>query len=242
MTIIKALTTLEVLGYIGDIAFVIVGIIAAKKIGLRPFTQFLSGMSTAFFGGIFLRDLGLVSMATQSLTMPSIFGSPLEIAATAAVGLIVVALLKRSRSNGKLAKPLNTVLCMADSIGIAGFAAFGYGRGIQAGAPWWIALACAFATACGGGIIAAGIRAAGAKDWRYFFKTLAGNKFYFILCFLASAVSCLWYSPIGYSDGLLIALSVFTVISGFIVEGEKSARGRRGTRRPPQSKSKSNKK
>jgi len=131
---------------------------------------------------------------------------------------------------------------MADSIGVAGFAAFGYGRGITAGAPWWIALACAFVTACGGGIIAAGIRAIGAKNWRHFFKTLAGNKFYFILCFLASAVSAFCYSPTGYLDIALVILTGLIVIGGFIVEGAKSARGRRGTRRPPQSKTKKHKK
>ena len=220
----NALTILTVLGYIGDAAFVIGGILAAKKIGVRPTAQLLSGMSTAFFGGIFLRDLGLVSITTRTLTCPSIFSHPFEIAATAAVGVIAVAVLKKS-GDGKLAKVFNAVLCMADSVGVAGFAAFGYGRGIKAGVPWQAALACAFVTACGGGVIAAGIRAAGAKDWRHFSKTLAGNLPYYLLCALASAVCGLWYSPAGYPDAVLIAVTVFTILGGFIAERAKSARG-----------------
>ncbi len=209
------MSTLNILGYIGDIAFVIVGIAAAKKIGLRPFWQLLSGMSTAFFGGIFLRDLGLLR------TSPAIFGSPLELAATAAVGVVAIAVLRNCNGTGVLAKILNALLCAIDSSGVAGFAAFGYGRGMQAGADWQIALACAFVTACGGGVIAAVIRAVAARDWRHLTKTLAGNRFYFLLCAFASAMCGAWYSD-GYGDNFLIALAVVVVVGGFIVEIEKS--------------------
>jgi uncharacterized membrane protein YeiH len=158
------LSILTVLGYIGDIAFVVGGIIAARRVNLRPFWQFWSGMSTAFFGGIFIRDLGLLH------TMPSIFGSPIEIAATAAAGIATIVAMKRMGGNGSaFGEILMAALNITDSIGIAGFAAFGYGRGIMAGAAWGIAFACGFVTACGGGVIASAIMAAAANDRKIFF-------------------------------------------------------------------------
>ena len=236
MNIINALTILAALGYIGNVAFVIGGVIAAKKKGLGMWTQFWSGLATFCFGGIFMRDLGMLR------TVPSIFGSPLEIAATAAVGIITIAMLKSWDRRKNLSNPFTAVLCFTDSIGIAGFAAFGYGRGITAGAPWYIALACAFVTACGGGIIAAVIRAAAAKDWRHFTGTLAGNKFYYLFGAFMSVAYGVLYAIGRNTDFALIVLTVIAVVIGFMVERAKSARGRRGTRRPPQSKNKTNKK
>jgi uncharacterized membrane protein YeiH len=218
-TIFNAFTILDLLGWIGDAAFVIGGVVAAKKLRLSPFVQLLSGLSTAFFGGIFMRDLGLLRCA------PAIFGSPIEIAATAVVGIITIAAMKSRNGKKKLHKAFSAVLCFADSIGIVVFAAFGYGRGITAGAPWWIALACAFVTACGGGVIAAVIRSAGAKSFKPFIKTVKGNLLYYLLCAFASVVCGLWHSPSGYPDCVIITLTLIVIVFGFIVERVKSARG-----------------
>jgi uncharacterized membrane protein YeiH len=204
------------MGYIGDIAFVISGILVAKRLGLRPFWQFLSGMSTFCFGGIFIRDIGLLN------TMPSIFGSPLEIAATAAVGIAAIWALRRASKKAVLGKVLSTALCVTDSIGIAGFTAFGYGRGMRASGSWEIALACALATAIGGGLVAAVIRSAASKDWRHFPKTLAGNIFYYAFAVLISAAYGALYTFGKNTDSALIALAIAAIVLGFIVEKLKS--------------------
>jgi uncharacterized membrane protein YeiH len=205
---------ISILGYIGDIAFVIGGVILAKNLGLRPWLQLLSGMSTAFFGGIFLRDFWLLH------TTPAIFGSPLEIAGTAAVGMATVAIAQRSKNKGSFTIILSYLLCAADAIGIVGFAAFGYGRGMQAGASVNTALATAFVTACGGGIIAALIRAVGSKDWRHFPKTLAGNWLYYLIGAGTSVVCALLYSPDGYPDSAILALTVAVIIGNIVNQNQ----------------------
>jgi len=212
------MNAIDYFGYVGDIAFVIGGIIAARKIGLRFFGQLLSGLSAAFFGGIFIRDLGLLH------TFPAIFGNPSEILMTVTAGVLTIAALQHCKNKRRIGKFFNTLLCAADSIGVAGFAVFGYGRGITAGESLWIALACAFVTACGGGIIAAAIRAVIGKNCRHFLRTLAENRHYYIHCAIMSLVCGLWYSPDGYQERTVLALAVTAIISGFMVEHTKSMR------------------
>jgi uncharacterized membrane protein YeiH len=205
----------QLLGYIGDLAFVIGGVLTAKQLKLHWFVQWLSGMSTAFFGGILLRDTLLLQ------TSPAIFCEPIEIAATAAIGIFAV-ISVRKRTPGKA---FDWLLCIIDSIGITGFAAVGYGRGIEAGVM--IALACGFVTACGGGIIAAAIRAAAKKSIMTFFETLAGNRWYYVFGASMSIAYGILDSFGKSNDTTLIVLTALAIILGLLVERDKSARDRR---------------
>ena len=172
---------LNLFNYIGNIAFVIVGIVAAKRLGLRGFWQFWSGIATFCFGGLF-RDLVLLDTAS------AILGSPFEIAKTAIVGIITIAALRNVHNYKKM--PL-TILCIGDSVGIAAFVVVGFGRGMQVGAPLWLCLICGFVTAFGGGIFAAVIRTASARKFSHFIGMLAGDRFYYLF----GVVMVLGYFP-----------------------------------------------
>ncbi len=50
------------LNYVNNITFIINGILTAHKKKLHPSVQLLCGISTTFFGGIFLRDLALLRL------------------------------------------------------------------------------------------------------------------------------------------------------------------------------------
>ena len=203
---------LNLFNYIGNIAFVIVGIVAAKRLGLRGFWQFWSGIATFCFGGLF-RDLVLLD------TVPAILGSPFEIAKTAIVGIITIAALRNVRSYKKV--PL-AILCTGDSVGIAAFVVVGFGRGMQAGAPWWLCLICGFVTAFGGGIFAAVIRTASARKFSHLIGTLAGNKIYYLYG-AAMALGCFAMHTFGgNSDSELLAFTVAAIILGLLVENQKS--------------------
>lgn len=203
------------LGYIGDVAFVIGGIYASKKLNLHWFLQWLSGMSTAFFGGLFLRDLLLLQ------TTPAIFDSPLEIAATATVGILTVFMF-RKRMPGKA---FNWLICIIDSVGIAGFTAAGYGRGTGTGAV--IAFTCGFVTACGGGIIAAAIRAAAMKSIKKFFETLIDNRWYYVFCTTMSIAYGILHSLGRSTETTSLVLTVIAIIIGLFIEKDKLVRDQR---------------
>ena len=209
------LTLIALLSYIGDVAFVISGVLTAKNLKLHGFVQWLSGMSTAFFGGLFLRDLLLLQ------TIPAIFGSPLEIMGTAVVGILTVTSVRKKRHS----KAFNLLLCIIDSIGIAVGAAAGFGRGTREGVV--IALACGFVSACGGGIIAAAIRAAANKSIKNFFKTLASNRWYYVFSASMSTAYGILYSVGQSNDITLLIHTVVAIILGLIVAGDKLARDRR---------------
>lgn len=209
------LTLNTLLSYIGDVAFVIGGVYASKKLNLNWFVQWLSGMSTAFFGGLFLRDLLLLQ------TTPAIFGSPLEIAATAAVGILSVFMF-RKRTPGKA---FNWLICIIDSVGIAGFAAAGYGRGTGAGVV--IAFTCGFVTACGGGIIAAAIRATAKKSIKKFFETLTDNRWYYVFGATMSIAYGILHSLGRSKDTTSLVLMAIAIIIGLFIERDKLVHGQR---------------
>lgn len=209
------LTLNTLLGYIGDVAFVIGGVYASKKLNLHWFVQWLSGMSTAFFGGLFLRDL-LLLQAT-----PAIFGSPLEITATAAVGIFTVFMFRKRMPS----KAFNWLICIIDSVGIMGSAAAGFGRGT--GANFVIAVACGFVTACGGGIIAAAIRATAKKSIKKFFKTLTDNRWYYVFGATMSIAYGILHSLGRSKDTTLLVLTAAAIIIGLFVEKDKLMRSQR---------------
>jgi uncharacterized membrane protein YeiH len=212
-TMFTTITLIALLGYIGDIAFVIGGVLAAKKLKLHWTVQLLSGLSTAFFGGLFLRDIFLLK------TTPAIFNSPVEFTATALIGVLTIIFFRKKTPS----KIFNWTLCLIDSIGIAGFAVAGYERGIKASVI--IALACGFVTACGGGIIAAVIRTVAKKSVKNFFKTLAENRWYYLFGISMSIAYGILNLMGKKDDTVLILLTVIAVIIGFFIEGNKSAHG-----------------
>lgn len=165
------------LSYINNITFMVNGILTARQKKLHPSVQLLCGLSSAFFGGIFLRDLTLLHL------VPAAYDNPLEFAAIVFIGVLTIFILK-NRTPGK---HLCFLLHIADLAGTAAFASAGYKRGMLAGAPWWICLASGFVTACGGGVIAAAIRAAFSKDPLHFIHTLKENRNYYLYAALMSA-------------------------------------------------------
>lgn len=82
-------TILDVLAYTGNIVSVIGGILAAKKLGLHPIIQFLSGISTAFFGDMLFRDIILLH------TTPYIFNHPIEIVTMVVIDIIIIVWMKK---------------------------------------------------------------------------------------------------------------------------------------------------
>lgn len=197
---------ISLLNHIGTITFVIEGTLAAKKMGLPYFFQFLSGISTAFFGGIFLRDLILLH------TAPAIFRCPLEIATAALICILTIKVLKH-REHGNISL---SVLCLLDSIGIVGSAATGYSHGAKTSIL--IAFACGFATACGGGITAAAIRMAAKKNLKAFVTILVHNKWYYLFAASMSVIYGILHLTGHDTNTAIIALTAIAVIVGFIVK------------------------
>lgn len=177
------------LSYVNNITFIINGILTARQNKLHPSVQLLCGISAAFFGGIFLRDLLLLHM------VPAVFDNPFEFTTTVFIGVLIVSILK----NGVPDKRLCFLLHIADLVGTAAFASTGYKLGMLAGTPWWICFTSGFVTACGGGIIAAAIRAAFLKDVSHFIHTLKKNRSYYLYAALMSAAQ-------GIISGFLLAL------------------------------------
>lgn len=209
------LTLNTLLGYIGDVAFVIGGVYTSQKLNLHWFVQWLSGMSTAFFGGLFLRDLLLLQ------TTPAIFGSPLEIAATAAIGILSVFMFREKTPS----KAFNWLICIIDSVGIAEFASAGYERGTGAGVM--IAFTCGFVTACGGGIIAAAIRATAKKSIKEFFETLTNNRWYYVFGATMSVAYGFFHSLNTSKDTMSLVLTAIAIIIGLFIERDKLVRDQR---------------
>lgn len=177
------------LNYVNNFTFIINGILTAHQKKLHPSVQLLCGISSTFFGGIFLRDLALLHL------IPAVFDSPFEFTATVFIGVLTVLILKNRTPD----KHLCSLLHIADLVGTAIFASAGYKRGMLAGAPWWICFTSGFVTACGGGVIAAAIRAAFSKDLLHFIHTLKQNRSYYLYAALMSAAQ-------GIASGLLLAL------------------------------------
>ena len=165
------------LNYVNNITFIINGILTARQKKLHPTVQLLCGISSAFFGGIFLRDLILLHL------IPAVFDSPLEFVVTVFIGVFTVFMLKSKTPD----KRLRFLLHIADLVGTAAFASAGYKRGVLAGAPWWTCFTSGFVTACGGGLIAAAIRTAFSKDPLHFIHTLKANRNYYLYAALISA-------------------------------------------------------
>ena len=222
MLYIFNVTIFDVLGYIGNIASVIGGILAAKKLGLHPIIQFLSGISTAFLGDMFFRDIILLH------TTPYIFNHPIEIVIIGIIDIAVIVWLKKDY----LDKKFSRVLCIVNSISIVVYATFGYDRGSVANEPWWFCIVTALVSTCGGEIIAAAIRALGTRKWRYFTKTLNENKFYYFFCAVISVVcGCLNAFDIN-SDNSLIILTAFAIKVGLLIENKRLTEGETTTMRP----------
>lgn len=205
------ITLISLLNNIGTIAFVIEGTLNAKKTGLNCFFQFLSGMSTAFFGGIFLRDIILLQ------TIPAVFDNPLEITVATAICIITIIVLKYK----KLGNIGLSILCLLDSIGIVGSVATGYSQDTKAGIL--LAFACGFVTACGGGIIATAIQIVVKKNFKAFFTILNDNKWYYLLTVSVSAIYGILHLTKCDTDMSILELTATTIIIGFIVERNKVA-------------------
>lgn len=198
---INSITLIQLLCYTGNITSVIGGVLAAKKLKLHWSVQFLSGMSTTFFSGMFPQNLTLLQSA------PTIFISPVEITTTAVVGIVTILLFKCREFD----KELTTLLCIIDSIGMVGFIAEGYSRGTEAGTL--IALSYSFATACGGSIIAAMIRGE-------LLESLIKNKWNYLCVVFVSLVYVFFKLLCIDNNTTLISLIVISIIINLFIEGK----------------------
>lgn len=200
------ISIISLFNYIGTTAFIIGGTLAAKNMKLHCLIQFLSGMSTAYFGGLFLRDLILLQ------TTPAIFSFPWEIAAAVLICTLTIITLKY-KEPGNIGL---SILCLLDSIGIVSSVAAGYNQGIKVSTL--NAFICGFVTACGGGIIATAIRLAAKKNLRVFFTILAANKWYYIFAASMSAAYTVLYLTGHNTNTAIIVLTAIAIIIGFIIK------------------------
>lgn len=211
MLYISNLTIFDVLGYIGNIVSVIGGIFTAKKLGLHPIIQFLSGISTAFLGDMFFRDIILLH------TTPYIFNHPIEIITMVVIDISVIVWMKKKNLDKKFSK----VLSIVNPISIVIFAILDYERSISAREPWWFCIVTVWGSICGGEIIAVAIRALGTREWRYFTKTLNENKFYYFFCAVLSVIcGCLKALDIN-NDTALIILTVFVMKADSLMKNKR---------------------
>lgn len=200
------ITLISLLNYIGTTAFLIEGILTAKKLHLGCFLQFLSGMNSAFFGGAILRDLILLQ------TPPILLQNPQEIVAAMSVCIFTIVILKY-KEPGRISL---TILCLLDSIGIVSSVVAGYNQGTKSSIMF--ALICSFITACGGGIATTFIQMIVTLNLKSYPAILTNNRWYYLF---AASISVA-YGIIdwnGYhTNSSIIVLTVIAVIMGFIVK------------------------
>lgn len=204
------ITFISLLSYIGTAASVVRMILTAKKTELPYFLQFLSGICTAFFGGIFLRDLILLQ------TVPAALNIPWEIVTTTAFCIFIIILLKY-KEPGNIC--LST-LCLLDSIGIVASTAIGYNQGAKEGIL--IAFACGFVTACGGDILATAIQMVATKNFNAFFNILTDNKWYYLFAVSMSVVYSILHLTNHNTNTAIMALTATAIVIGLIIERNKA--------------------
>lgn len=129
----KFSTGIIFLSYFCSAISVIEGIIAAKRLNLHPFVQFLSGIIAAFLGSI-LSNL-LLHTATPI--------NPMEVAFTTVIGIVTTRKKSSSQSSFEIPLVLNTfVICSLTIIG--------YAHGIYLDKPWWICITVSLLSTFGG--------------------------------------------------------------------------------------------
>lgn len=202
----KTITLISLFSHIGTMTSAIGGTLTAKKMELHCFLQFLLGVSTAFFGEVFLRDLILLQ------TTPTVFNNPLEIAATIAACIFSIMMLKH-KEPGNICL---SILCLLDSIGIVGSTTIGYNQGTKAGVL--VAFSCGFVTACGGNILATTIQMIMKKNLKSFFTILAAKKGYYLYAASISVVYSILHFTSHNTDTAIMALTIAAIVIGFIVE------------------------
>lgn len=206
----KTILLISLLSYIGTFASVISSTLMANKMKLPYLLQFLVGITTTFWSGIFLRDLILLK------TTPVAFSSPLEIALAAIVCISVIIILKHK-------KPKNSclsILRLLDSIGIVGSVVTGYTQGAHIGIL--MAFACGFVTVCGGTILTTAIQMTTKKNIKSCFKTLADNKWYFLFdAFITIGYGIMHLTKLENNTTIII-LTAIAITIGFIIERHKA--------------------
>ena len=199
-------TLISLLSYIGTASSIIEGILTAKKMKLQCFIQFLSGISAAFLGEIFLRDLVLLR------TTPACFANPLAMTITATACVFSIIILKNK-------EPENicpSILCIFNSIGIVGSVAVGYNQGARAGVL--TAFACGFVTSCGGSILTTAIQTVTKNNCKTFFITLAENKWHYLFIASMSIIYGILNFTNHNDNAAIIILVAVAIVIGFIVE------------------------
>lgn len=211
MLYIFSVTIIDLLGYIGNIISVIGGTLAAKRTDCNPIIQFLSGISTAFWGDMFFRDIILLH------TSPYILNHPIETVIAVIIDITVIVWMK----NKYLGKAFSLVLSIVNSINIVLSATLGYERGIAANKPWWFCIVTAWVSVCGGEIIAVAIKALGTREFSNLTKALNENKFYYFFCaFVSMLCGCLNEFDINNNTALII-LIIFVIGSNLFIENKR---------------------
>lgn len=206
------ITLISLLSYMGSAASTINGTLTAKKMELPCFLQFLSGISTAFFGEVFLRDLILLQ------TVPIIFREPWEIfiAITVCICSIIALMHKKTE------KIYLSGLYLLDSIGIVGSVAIGYNQGTKAGLL--IAFVCGIVTACGGNILATVIQMIVKKNYKLFFITLSVKKWYYLFIASITVIYGILHFTSHDTNTAIMMLMVVSIIIGFILKRNESTK------------------
>jgi uncharacterized membrane protein YeiH len=150
---------LGICNWAGNISFYAGGSLGGKKNKCNPLICFISGISTTFFGGLFLRDT-----LTLHVT-PAVFGNLGEFFAVAVFGILFLLAVSNDKiyalfdkDNKKPASMLaQKILVILDSCGVLAFAIIGFDKGI-ADHSYFVAVSTGVYTAVGGGFLAIFIR------------------------------------------------------------------------------------
>ena len=221
---------LPIYNWLGDIAFCVGGVLAAKFVVKKRYIWILSGIATTFLGGAILRDLIMLN------TIPSILSSPQELIAMTLLAVLATLVfpqldqLPTPNSGKSVATLISFILVAIDSIGILAFSAIAYDRGIIASGSLVTAIACGWCTACGGGLFAAIFRSAaknGSLTARLddFSDTVSKNIPYYRFGF-ATTITYTFLSIAGVDRNVTLAfMTIPVLILGYLTNREMTVRG-----------------
>ena len=212
---------------LGDCAFCIGGVLAAKPKTSNRLVLVLCGVASTFFGGAFLRDIAILN------TPPVILTSPLEVLAVVLLATLAAIIYPYEPSASHRKSRLAPVLLTADSIGVLIFVAMGYDRGLTLGGGVVSAVACGFSTAAGGGLFSVAFRSAAKKGSRTaklqdFKNSLRRNIPYYQFCFFTVAAYALLHafaSNTGPDLNITLLMTIPTILGGYWAQRKIAERG-----------------
>jgi len=212
---------LEIYDWIGCVGFAMIGYLSALKHGYNKFIAFCCAILTAFGGGALLRD-GLILG-----DIPFILNFPVQIAFVFAISAILWILCtfieKLKWERMPFIFKCGLILC--DSLGVVAFIHIGIRQATQADLTLSSSLivCCGVVTASGGGICALLLKRLVKKFFKKSRIKELKAEFNTSYCIFAGFIALLYSFLLsnGVSGSmLLVAITPFAVIGGFIAEAD----------------------